>query len=157
MALGELYDRYAAHLLGIGVRMLVDRARAEDVLHDVFVEVWLRAGDFRAARGAVRAWLIVRMRSRCLDRRKTVWGNRTDFDVDALKKHAAPEQDVLTSLQRSRVREAMALLSGEQRTVIELLYFGGLTTAVISERLGVPESTVKSRLSSAREKMGRVL
>src|SRR3954464_6661439 len=68
-ALGALYDRHARSLLVLGLRILQDRPAAEDVLHDVFIEAWHQAGAFDPARGTVRAWLVMRMRSRVLDRR----------------------------------------------------------------------------------------
>src|ERR1700760_2526308 len=69
--LAGLYDRYAPALLAIGRRILGDRREAEDLLHDVFIEVWRQAGDYDESRGSVRAWLLMRMRSRALDRRKS--------------------------------------------------------------------------------------
>src|SRR5436190_20568735 len=76
-ALAGLYDRHAPILLALGARILGDRALAEDVLHDVFLEAWHHAAEFDGGRGTVRAWLITRMRSRCLDRRgKVVRGAR---------------------------------------------------------------------------------
>src|SRR5688572_19383456 len=67
-ALAKLYDRYASALLAAGERMLGSRRDAEDLLHDVFVEVWQQAGDYDAVRGSVKSWLFLRMRSRAIDR-----------------------------------------------------------------------------------------
>ena len=69
-ALATLYDSYAPLLLGLGMKILQDRAEVEDLLHDVFVEVWQKAGSYEPARGTVRTWLCLRMRSRALDRTK---------------------------------------------------------------------------------------
>src|SRR5437879_1266503 len=78
--LAALYDRYAPALLAIGRRILGDRREAEDLLHDVFLEVWRQAGDYDEARGTVRAWLLMRMRSRALDRRKAAaFSKRADL------------------------------------------------------------------------------
>ena len=78
--LAALYDRYAPALLAIGRRILGDRREAEDLLHDVFIEVWRQAGDYDESRGSVRAWLLMRMRSRALDRRKAaVFSKRADL------------------------------------------------------------------------------
>ncbi len=157
-ALADIYDRYASLLLGIGVRMLSVRAEAEDTLHDVFVEVWKRAGDFDATRGTVRSWLAMRMRSRCLDRKKSPRLARSvSFDDTEMGRRAAPEQDPLLRLQRLRVREALKTLSDDQRAVVELAYFAGLSTQEIAEQLGVPQGTVKSRLFAARDKLSRAL
>ena len=67
-ALAELYDRHSPAMLGLGLKLLRDRGEAEEILHDVFLEAWKRAGDYDPSRGSVRTWLMLRMRSRCLDR-----------------------------------------------------------------------------------------
>src|SRR5215213_683231 len=79
-ALAELYDRYAFLLLGIAIRIVRDRREAEDLLHDVFLEVWRSAKDFDGARGRVRTWLIIRMRSRALDVTKSARVSRNAGD-----------------------------------------------------------------------------
>lgn len=153
-ALSLLYTRYAAKLLGIGVRVLGDRAEAEDVLHDVFVEVWKRAADFDAARGSARAWLAVRMRSRCLDRNKSPRNARAvAFDEEVAATQRAPDVDPLLRGRRQRVRAAVSTLPGDQQTVLDLAYFQGLSMPEIGERLGVPSGTVKSRLFAARQRL----
>lgn len=156
-ALAELYDRYSGLLLGLGIR-IVGRAEAEDVLHDVFVEVWKRAADFDATRGSARGWLAMRMRSRCLDRKKSPRLSRSvSFDDSDQARRAAPEQDPLLRMQRQRVRAALENLSADQRAVVDLAYFAGLSTLEIGARLGVPQGTVKSRLFAAREKLAVAL
>jgi RNA polymerase sigma-70 factor (ECF subfamily) len=143
-ALAAVYDRHSGLLLGLGVRLLSNRAEAEDVLHDVFVEAWKRAADFDPARGSVRTWLAMRMRSRCLDRQKSPRVSRSvEYDTSEAARTAAPEQDPLLRLQRVRVREALAALSDDQRTVVELA--------------GVAQGTVKSRLFAARDKLAKAL
>ncbi len=157
-ALAGLYDRYSSLLLGLGVRMLSNRAEAEDVLHDVFVEVWKRAADFDVTRGTVRTWLAVRMRSRCLDRQKSPRVSRSvAFDDSEAARRAAPTHDPLLRMQRERVREALATLPADQRVVVELAYFQGLSTQAIADQTGVPQGTVKSRLFAARDKLSRAL
>lgn len=157
-ALAAVYDRHSGLLLGLGVRLLNNRAEAEDVLHDVFVEAWKRAADFDPARGSVRTWLAMRMRSRCLDRQKSPRVSRSvEYDTSEAARTAAPEQDPLLRLQRVRVREALATLSDDQRTVVELAYFHGLSTNEIAARTGVAQGTVKSRLFAARDKLAKAL
>jgi RNA polymerase sigma-70 factor (ECF subfamily) len=157
-ALAAVYDRHSGLLLGLGVRLLNNRAEAEDVLHDVFVEAWKRAADFDPARGSVRTWLAMRMRSRCLDRQKSPRVSRSvEYDTSEAARTAAPEQDPLLRLQRVRVREALAALSDDQRTVVELAYFHGLSTNEIAARTGVAQGTVKSRLFAARDKLAKAL
>jgi RNA polymerase sigma-70 factor, ECF subfamily len=147
-ALAGLYDRHAALLLALGVRILTDRALAEDVLHDVFLEAWHHAAEFDGGRGTVRAWLITRMRSRCLDRRgKVVRGNRL---VEAAGRESAPgTTDGIAGADRDRVRQGVAGLPEELAAVIDLAYFDGLSATEIAARLGLPVGTVKSRLARA--------
>src|SRR5712692_6603075 len=91
-ALAALYDRYASSLLGAGMRTLKQRRDAEDVLHDVFVEVWQQAGDYDPMRGSVKAWLFLRMRSRAIDRLRLAGGKETALEgemEDAMPAHDA--------------------------------------------------------------------
>lgn len=157
-ALAALYDRHAPIMLGVATALLSDRADAEDVLHDVFVEAWNRAADFDAARGTVRAWLLVRLRSRCLDRLKAPRrARRADLDDAGLDRQAAPATDPLLRHTRASVRTALGALSPEQRMVVALAYFHGLSTSDIAARLQIPTGTVKSRLFAAREKLAIAL
>ena len=153
-ALSGLYDRYSGQMLALGIRMLGGRSEAEDLLHDVFLEVWKRAGDYDPARGSVRAWLCLRMRSRALDRKKSPRVARAvAWDDARANETEAPSVDPGLRMERERVRRALAALSTEQRDVVELCYFNGLSTAEAAERLQCPVGTVKSRLSSARDRL----
>lgn len=147
-ALAGLYDRHAPILLALGVRILADRALAEDVLHDVFLEAWHHAAAFDGARGTVRAWLITRMRSRSLDRRgKVVRGARAA--EAAARESPAGATDAIAGADRERVRRGVAGLPEELAAVIDLAYFDGLSASQIADRLGLPVGTVKSRLARA--------
>ena len=151
--LALLYDRYAPLLLAVGLRILPHRDEVEDILHDVFVEAWRQAASFEPSRGTVRAWLVTRMRSRVLDRRKSAgFSRRADLEEPVLERLvAAPPtggQD-----DRERVRRAMGGLSPEQRQVLELAYFEGLSCAEIAARCGLPVGTVKSRSAAALAKL----
>ena len=157
-ALSHLYDRFSSQLLALGVRMLGGRSEAEDLLHDVFLEVWKRAGDYDPARGTVRAWLCMRVRSRALDRKKSPRVARAvAWDDARANETEAPAQDPGLRLERERVRKALTALSPEQRDVVDLCYFAGLSTAEAAEKLGCPVGTVKSRLSSARDRLRTAL
>ncbi len=154
--LAALYDRYAPALLAIGRRILGDRREAEDLLHDVFLEVWRQAGDYDESRGSVRAWLLMRMRSRALDRRKAaVFAKRADLpaaDADAVADAGGLEDPALAP-DRDAVRRALAQLPAEQRQVLELGYFEGLSSSEIAERVRAPIGTVKSRVAAALSKL----
>ena len=152
-ALGLLYDRHAPLLLAIGLRMLGNRPLAEDVLHDVFLEAWHHARDFDSARGTVRAWLVTRMRSRCLDCRASAGrqarlASELAQEADALPpppSTAAPD----SQSDAERLQGQIARLPAELADVIELAYFDGLSSTRIAERLNIPTGTVKSRMARA--------
>ncbi len=157
-SLARLYERYAGQLLALGIRMLGVRSEAEDLLHDVMLEVWKRAGDYDPARGTVRAWICLRMRSRALDRKKSPRVARAvTWDDARAAQTEAPAMDPGLRMERQRVREALSTLSADQRAVVDACYFAGLSTAEAAEKLGCPVGTVKSRLSAARERLRAAL
>jgi RNA polymerase sigma-70 factor (ECF subfamily) len=149
-ALALLYDRYAGILLAVGRRVLGDVREAEDLVHDVVLEIWRCAGDYDAERGSVRAWILMRMRSRSLDRRKTPRMARK-VTLDAAPVEAA--EDPHFAPDRSRVRRALALLPPEQRAVLELGYYEGLSSTEIAAREAIPLGTVKSRVAAGLAKL----
>lgn len=149
-ALARLYDRHAAILLAIGQRILGSPRDAEDLLHDVFLEAWRRAGTYDPARGTVRTWLLVRLRARALDRQRAAGAAPVSMEgTDPLEERVAHREDPLLAVDRAAVHRALQTLSSEQRTVLELGYFQGLSSAEIAARTGTPVGTVKSRLALA--------
>jgi RNA polymerase sigma-70 factor (ECF subfamily) len=152
-ALAELYDLYAGVLLALGLRIVRDRREAEDLLHDVFLEVWRTARDYDPTRGRVRTWLTIRMRSRALDQQKSARVSRNAGDDSVLDRVADDASDPAGSPDRTRVRVALTALPLEQRQVLELAYFEGLSCAEIAARIEVPIGTVKSRVASGLGKL----
>lgn len=153
-ALGHLYDRFAAILLAVGQRIVGEAREAEDLVHDVFLEAWRAAGDYDAARGSVRAWLLMRMRSRALDRRKAPRQTRqVTLAPETLPDAPAPGEDPALAPDRARVRRALAELPAEQRAVLELGYYEGLSSSEIAARVAVPIGTVKSRVAAGLAKL----
>jgi len=156
-ALAQIYDRYGAVLMAIGQRMLRSEREAEDLLHDVFLEVWRHAADYDAARGSVRGWLVMRMRSRALDRLKSVAHSR----VVSLETVVLPEPTTLEAdpsfLQDQQVREALGRLPADQRLVLEQAYFEGFSLSEIAARQGAPLGTIKSRLARALTRLREIL
>jgi RNA polymerase sigma-70 factor (ECF subfamily) len=153
-ALGRLYDRFAAILLAVANRIVGEPREAEDLVHDVFLEAWRAAGDYDAARGSVRAWLLMRMRSRALDRRKSPRQTRqVSLAPEAMPDGPATGEDPSYAPDRTRVRRALAELPPEQRAVLELGYYEGLSSTEIAARVAVPVGTVKSRVAAALSKL----
>jgi RNA polymerase sigma-70 factor (ECF subfamily) len=151
-ALGVLYDRHAGVMLALGVRIIGVRREAEDLLHDVFLEAWRHAGDYDARRGSVKTWLLLRMRSRCLDRvRSHAFARTESLDVEPMRSGAS--EKVERSLDGARAKALLDGLPAGQREVLELGYFQGLSFSEIAQVLRIPIGTVKSRVSAAMVKL----
>jgi RNA polymerase sigma-70 factor (ECF subfamily) len=147
-SLGTLYDAHGPRLLAIARRMLSSESDAEDLLHDVFVEVWKKAGDFDPTRGSVRTWIAMRVRSRCLDRLRSPRRRGQELNeahMGATEMHPSLDADHLDAALHS-------LLSG-QREVVVMAYIEGLSGPEISEALAIPLGTVKSRTAAALSKL----
>jgi RNA polymerase sigma-70 factor (ECF subfamily) len=153
-ALAHLYDRYAPRLLSAGERILGSRRDAEDILHDVFVEVWQQAGDFDPVRGSVKSWLFLRMRSRAIDRLRLASRKNVELGDHVLATATRdPVEDPALAPDRAQVRITLDVLPPDQRLAIELAYFSGLSGAQIAAQLGVPLGTVKTRLALGMSKL----
>lgn len=157
-ALAQLYDRHGATLLAIGQRLLRNERDAEDLLHDVFLEVWRHAADYDGARGSVRGWLVMRMRSRALDRLKSVAHTRVvSLEVTAIPEQATVDVDPSFLEDQQLVREALTQLPPDQQRVLELAYFEGFSLSEIATQQGAPLGTIKSRLARALTRLREIL
>jgi RNA polymerase sigma-70 factor (ECF subfamily) len=148
--LRELYRRYASELFGFATSALGDRELAEEVVQDVFAQLWRHAGDYDQRKASVRTWLYAIARNRIIDahRRAAARPRRAEDDASldsAAEMDAALDHAVL----RWQVTAALGRLSPAHREVIRLAHYGGLTMREIAERTGVPLGTVKSRTSYA--------
>src|SRR5215212_2887556 len=149
-ALASLYERHSALLLGLALRIVRERREAEDLLHDVFLEAWRSAKDFDPKRGRVRTWLAIRMRSRALDLQKSARVSRNAGDA-ALE--TLVDDGVSVSPDHGRVRAALAELGADQRRVLELAYFEGLSCTEIAQKIAIPVGTVKSRIAAGLDRL----
>lgn len=153
-AFAALYDRFAGVMLATSKRMLGDRGGAEDLVHDVFMEVWRNCDNYDPARATVRTWILVRLRSRALDRLRSATVRREVTTDDVAPNESAPaSEDPSLAPDRAAVVEALAQLPDEQRMVIELSYFHGLSSSEIAARMGSPLGTVKSRTAAGLAKI----
>ncbi len=150
-ALATLYDRHAPLMLGLARRIVGGKPEAEDIVHDVFVEAWRRAADYDEQRGSVKAWLLLRTRSRAIDYRKSAGVSRTVPAGDGawLALLADPRGDESEAPDRARLRRVVAGLASEQREVLVLGYFEGLSSSEIAAKIAIPIGTVKSRVAAA--------
>lgn len=161
-ALGLFYDRHASMALGLLCRMLGDRNEAEEVLQEVFLQVWRSAGRYDAARSSPRGWLLLLARSRALDRHRGTVARRRR-EEEAARSSAAQAVAPLGTRRlehgesRRRIGSALDRLPPEQRRVIELSFYEGLTQTQIAEALNAPLGTVKSRALLAMRKLRQLL
>ena len=159
-ALARLYDQYRLILFGLLVRILNSREEAEDILQEVFLQVWRRAADFDETRGKPFTWLVTLTRSRAIDRLRQL-GARQRLATSAAEDQPEEASDALKETFRSEQREivkgALAGLPEEQRYTLHLAYFEGLTQSEIAAKLDAPLGTVKTRMRSAMTKLRSVL
>ncbi len=163
-SLEVLYQRYARLLYSIAYRMLPDHQIAEDLLQETFVAVWQNAGSYSSQSGSVRSWLVAIIRHRAIDQLRKL-RSRSDFKatpVDDLvfdENLTSPDawEEAWKSIQGAQVRNALKMLSQEQRMVIELAYFQGWTQTEIAEGYSIPLGTVKARIRLGMMRLKRVL
>jgi RNA polymerase sigma-70 factor (ECF subfamily) len=152
-AMGQLYDRYAASLMPLALRIVRERAEAEDVLHDAFLTVGERAGQYSAERGSVVAWLVTLVRNLSIDRtrRRDRRGAlaREVVAHEPIAPAADPESLAVDAAERTKIRRALSMLPEAQRSTLEVAFFEGLSYPEIAEREGVPLGTIKSRAARA--------
>ena len=159
-ALAELYDALAPWVLGLASRILQDDAEAEEVLGDVFVQVWRRIDQHEASRGPLVPWVLSIARNRALDalRRRHRWWRKAERWGAAQRLEDDPADDSVPGWPVHReVHAALAALPEEQRRVVLLAYFEGLTHSEIARRTGQPLGTVKTRLRIAHGKLAEAL
>lgn len=149
-ALAALYDHTNRLVYSLALRVLGDVSTAEEVLLDVYTQVWRQAASYRAERGTPLAWLTMITRSRAIDRLRSGWQDqqrRESLDTvgDAPTLETSPEENTALAERQRFVRAALQSLSPEQREVIELAYYFGLSHSEIAARLNQPLGTVKTR------------
>lgn len=151
-----LYDRYAARVYGLVLRMLGERMSAEEVTQDTFMKLWTRADTYSSRKGALPAWLMTIARRTALDRirlenRRPEFGSSVNPE-DAWQMLPDPQSSTSEARWRS-LHFALMELPEAQRKVIELAYYHGMSQRQIAEYLGVPLGTVKTRLRLGMEKL----
>jgi RNA polymerase sigma-70 factor (ECF subfamily) len=162
-ALAELYDRQAPILLGLARRILGNTADAEEVLQEVFLHVWNRGGAlYDPDRSSVSTWLVLLTRSRAIDRlrnRRVVDRTHENAHTENPATHASPEgeRNVWIEERRERIRQELTKLPPEQREVLDLAFYGGLSQTEIASRTEIPLGTVKTRTLLAMKKLRSAL
>jgi RNA polymerase sigma-70 factor (ECF subfamily) len=151
-ALASLYDETSSMLNGLLLRILERPEDAEEVLLDVYMKAWKYAARYTDKRGSVQAWLMIMARNAAIDRirQKRAQPKTLSFEPESTPEpesaEASPEEQTAERERRRRVQLVLRELPPEQREVVELAFFGGLTHAELAERLREPLGTIKSRI-----------
>ncbi|HXG64066.1 MAG TPA: sigma-70 family RNA polymerase sigma factor [Blastocatellia bacterium] len=161
-ALSDLYDLTSSLVYGLVLRMLTDRAAADEVVLDVYKQVWRQAALYDDSRGSPLAWLVTIARTRSLDRlrgfkREQQLKQSITAQPATTPSQVNPEQASALAEIQQMVRAALDALTPEQREVIELAYYGGLSHTEIATRLGQPLGTVKTRTRLGMMKLRELL
>lgn len=162
VAIAELYDRYSGMLHALSQRILGNSSDAEDVLQEAFLQVWNQAARYDAKRSSVSTWLVLITRSRSIDRlrsRQVQQRTVTAAKQENSTTHTSPKGvgNVLLQERRKRLQQEMKGLPKEQRQVLEMAFFKGMTQSEISHQTGIPLGTVKTRTLLAMKKLRKAL
>jgi RNA polymerase sigma-70 factor (ECF subfamily) len=158
-ALAALYDRYGRRVFSLAARILSDPVASEEITQDVFLNIWRRSASYSPDKGKFTTWLFSIAHNRTIDelRRRRRDRNRDNDDVaehlDMISADISPDDSAVAQSEYSMVREALKVLPPEQRAVVDLAYFRGLTQVEIAAKTGQPLGTVKTRMRLALKKL----
>lgn len=159
-ALAEIYDGTSSLIYSITLNMLGNRADAEEVTLDVYLQIWRSASGFQVERGSVIGWLITIARSRAIDRLR-IRRSREEREVESFcdRPHMAssPEESTIAGEQQRRARMALAALPANQRRLVELACYGGYSQSELAGKMGLPLGTVKSRIRMGLSRLRELL
>ena len=167
VAFGQLYDAMAGLVHGVVLRVVRDPSQTEEVVQEVFVELWRVAPRFDAERGTVASWVATIAHRRAVDRVRSEQSarNRTEREMTRIERdHDSVAESIVerdqTDFERRRVQRALERLTTMQRQAVELAYFGGHTYREVAALLDVPEGTIKTRIRDGmirlRDELGAV-
>ena len=162
-ALRELFERYCPLALRVARGVVRDHAMAEEVVQEVFLSMWTSPQRYSAERGSFRGWLLATVHHKAVDRVRREQTQRKLAERSIPELETIPDiaesvtEDDAISTERARVRAALQSLPSEQRGVIELMYFGGMSQSTVARELGLPLGTVKSRTLLGMRKLRALL
>jgi RNA polymerase sigma-70 factor, ECF subfamily len=144
-AVAQLYDRYSAVVYAVALRVLGDAGAAEDVLQEVFLQLWRNPGAFDAARGSLAPWLAVIARNRAIDFLRK---RKPEIDLEDVIISVAPDlaRDADRSRAAEKVRGVIGAMPPPQRSALEMAYFEGMSHSEIASKTGEPLGTIKTRI-----------
>lgn len=160
-ALSELYDRTSNAVFGLALRIVRDRSAAEDIVIQVYARAWSKAASFDPTRGSAIAWLLALTRHRAIDalraRSREPQCESIDIANQLSDPGPGPEESLGSIHRRQAVHEALAALPAEQRQVIALAFFGGLSHGQIADRTELPLGTIKTRIRTGLNRLRTLL
>jgi len=156
-AFENLYDRYSRSVYSLAITMLRDAEAAREVAQEVFLDLWRTARAFDPARGSARSWILSLAHHKSVDAVRRLRLRAAEPLSETMPSEHDVAADAATGLARGRVREALAVLSAEQREAIALAYYGGYTQREIAERLGIPLGTIKTRIRDGMARLRAML
>jgi RNA polymerase sigma-70 factor (ECF subfamily) len=144
-AMADLYDRYASVVYAVALRVLGDTGAAEDVLQEVFLQLWRNPNAFDAARGSLGCWLAVIARNRAID---SLRKRRPETDIEDVVLSVAPDLagDADRARAAEKVRGVMGTMAPAQRSALEMVYWEGMSHSEIADKTGEPLGTIKTRI-----------
>jgi RNA polymerase sigma-70 factor, ECF subfamily len=162
-AAGVLYDRFASRIYGLGMVMLGNDQAAQDLVQDTFVKLWRTAARFDPDLGRLETWILLAARSLAIDSIRRRLAESRAYQAGGPPREddptPGPDEVAVSADLGERARRAMTVLSPEQRSALELAYFGGRTTAEVAALEGIPLGTAKTRIHHAllrlRKEMGK--
>ncbi len=156
-ALSALYDRYSGLVFSEAKRILQDTGGAEEILQDLFYQVWRTAERFDPAKGSLAGWLLVAARNRAISKLRRKSGKSEELKEDSVSLGVDVESHAAQNLLLDKVRTVMGSLPDGQREALECAYFEGMSHSEIAVKTGLPLGTVKTRIRSAMEALKKVL
>jgi len=156
-ALSELYDRYSGLVYSEARRILRDEGAAEEILQDLFYQIWQTASRFDPQRGSLAGWLVVVARNRAISKLRRKSGKAEELPQNAVDLRVDLETSSSQNLLVEKVRRVLSGLPEGQRAAVEYAYFEGMSHSEIAEKTGEPLGTIKTRIRSAMETLKRVL
>ena len=156
-ALSELYDRYNGLVFSEAKRILRDAGAAEEILQDLFYQVWRTASQFDPARGSLAGWLAVVARNRAISKLRKKSGRGEELQENAVDLRVDMETSASRNLLVEKVRKVLGSLPEGQRAAVEYAYFEGMSHSEIAAKTGEPLGTIKTRIRSAMETLKQVL
>jgi RNA polymerase sigma-70 factor, ECF subfamily len=156
-ALSELYDRYSGLVYSEACRILRDEGAAEEILQDLFYQVWQTASRFDPQRGSLAGWLLVVARNRAISRLRRKSGKGEELPENAVDLRVDLESSSSRNLLVEKVRRVLSGMPEGQRAAVEYAYFEGMSHSEIAQKTGEPLGTIKTRIRSAMETLKKVL